>query len=332
MARNPRVRALVALGAIGLYALGTGTPASAAAGTASAFAIKADVFGSNVIPETPAVSSTGADSDNTVIAIPGGPLVVSGTLIAKSAVKPGLLSELNQPPSKHAVAGPYNARAIGQIEDLNILINDGVPGRQLVNADLIRAEAVAKCTNGVPTYSASSEVVDLQIGGEDPFSGPLNDALKQITEGLAPLADLISVQLNVVSPDQSSVDAVVVTLLAAAEGGGAPGPLAEIRLGHAQITGNPCAGALPSSTQCSDGVDNADPEDVLVDALDPGCHEGDDLNKPYHPEDDDERNTLVLAGGALPGDGRTGAAIPTALAAGLGMAALGLLALRRRLV
>ena len=48
-----------------------------------------------------------------------------------------------------------------------------------------------------------------------------------------------------------------------------------------------------NSTQCSDGRDNADPEDTLSDAADPGCHtDGDatDGDATYNPNDDDERN------------------------------------------
>lgn len=385
MARKLRARAYVALGAMALFAVGGLSPAAAdpiGAGSASAFAITADVLGTNVIPPTPTAETTTPTADETtatVIDIPGDPLVVSGTLIARSAIHAAsdLVSELHQPASQQAVAGPYNARAIGQIEDLSVLINEGVPGGKLVSADLIRAEAVAVCAAGAVQYSANSEVVDLQIGGEDPFSGPLNDALKQITEGLAPLADLIAVDLNVVTPSATgvSVDAIVVTLLQAAADNGAPGPLAKVVLGHAEVNGVACGGGplastspqcsdtvdnpdpedtvadaedpgchsdankdnlgsyVPSdddetNTQCSDGVDNADPEDTLADALDPGCHEGDSLAKPYHPEDDDEQNTAVLAGGALPS---TGGVVPTAMAAGLGMGALSLFALRRRL-
>lgn len=347
------------------------------AGKASSFAVTADVLGTNAIPPTPTAETTAptaGEVSNTVVDIPGDPLVVNGTLIAKSAVHtesdlPSLLTQ-----SVQSVAGPYNARAIGQIENLSVLINGSVPGGQLVSAALVRAEAVGVCRAGVAQYSANSEVVDLKIGGQDPFSGPLNDALKQITDGLAPLADLISVDLNVVTPSATgvSVDAIVVTLLQAAAGGGAPGPLAKVVLGHAEVSGVGCAGALAStSPQCSDNIDNADVEDTLadaadpgchsdgdatnagsyvpsdddetnapqcsdgvdndgdatIDALDPGCHEGNDLAKPYHPEDDDEQNS-VRAGGALPS---TGGSVPTGMAAGLGMSALALLALRRRL-
>ncbi len=331
-------RALAALAAATLYtfggagAAGAGTPSS---GSASAFAVTADVFGTNAIPPTPTAETAAPAADetsNTVIGIPGDPLVVSGTLIARSAVKGGLASELNQ--TDQAVGGPYDARAIGQIEDLSVLIDEAVPGGSLVSADVIRSEAVAVCTASGAQYSAGSEVVDLQIGGEDPLSGPINEALKQITDGLAPLADLISVELNVtdVTSTGASVDAVVITLLKAAADNGAPGPLAKVVLGHAEVSGVACSAAT-TPPQCSDGVDNDG--DALVDADDPGCHEGDDLSAPYHPEDDDERNTIVEGAVALPSDGGqlalTGARVPVALATVLAAAGLGLFALRRRL-
>jgi len=307
---------------------------------ASSFAITADVLGTNATPPTPTAEVTAPAADevnNTVVSIPGDPLVVSGTLIAKAVVHSAsdLTSELNQ--STQPVAGPYNARAIGQIQDLNVLINEGVPGGQFISAGLVRAEAVAVCRAGAVQYSANSEVVDLQIAGEDPISGELNDALAQIADDLAPLADLVKVDLNVVTPTASgvSVDAVVITLLQAAGENGAPGPLVKVVLGHAELSGASCAAALPSTTECSDNVDNADTEDTVADTDDPGCHTDGDATNPasYVPSDDDESNTVVAAGGAQPAAlPSTGTAIPTVVAAGLGIGALSLLALRRRLV
>lgn len=40
--------------------------------------------------------------------------------------------------------------------------------------------------------------------------------------------------------------------------------------------------------ECSDGVDNKDEEDTLADAADAGCHEDEDLQKPFVPDDDNE--------------------------------------------
>lgn len=304
---------------------------------ASSFAITADVLGTNAIPPTPTAEVTAPAPDevnNTVVNIPGDPLAVSGTLIARAVVhsEADLTSELNQ--TTQSIEGPYNARAIGQIQDLNVLSVEGVPGGQLISAGLVRAEAVAVCRAGGVQYSANSEVVDLQIAGQDPLSVELNGALADIAAGLAPLADLVKVDLNVVTPTASgvSVDAVVVTLLQAAGDNGAPGVLTKVVLGHAEVSDVGCAAALPStSPQCSDNIDNADSEDTVADIDDPGCHTDGDATNPasYVPSDDDEGNTVVADGGALP---RTGTAIPTVVAAGLGIGALSLLALRRRFV
>lgn len=54
--------------------------------------------------------------------------------------------------------------------------------------------------------------------------------------------------------------------------------------------------------ECNDGIDNTDPEDVLVDAADPGCHtdgnatDGDDT---YNPYDNSERDGVVIDPGNL---------------------------------
>lgn len=312
MAYTQRSLGFVAVCVGALVAIGGSTAAGAdpvTAGTASSFAITADVFGTEVIPPTPVAETTApadGETDGTLIPIPAGPLVVSGTLIARSAVhtESDLLTTLGQPASAHSVAGPYNARAVGQIESAQVLIDEQVPGGQLINAELVTAEAVAVCKGEAVQYSASSEVVNLQIGGEDPFSGPLNEALAGITDGLAPLADLISVDLNVVTPSATgvSVDAIVVTLLQAAVEGGAPGPLVKVVLGHAEVSGVTCAGpALPST---SDDDETDDDATVLGDSL------------------------AKTSAGSLPS---TGGAVPTAVAAGLGMGALSLFALRRRL-
>lgn len=55
-----------------------------------------------------------------------------------------------------------------------------------------------------------------------------------------------------------------------------------------------CVGVTPLP-QCSDGADNADPEDTLVDANDPGCHTDGIASNPasYDSNDDDETDTLV---------------------------------------
>jgi hypothetical protein len=379
-----RVRALLAMSAAALLAVGIGGSGPAAAdpvasGTASSFAATVQLGGTDVIPPTPvaevAAPPFADDADSTAIPIDAAPLAVNGTLIATAAVHQAsdLDTTLGQPASAQAVAGPYNARAVGEIESLDVLLDDSIPGGQLVHAELLTGEAVAVCSAGAVQYSASSEVVNLQIGDQDPLSGPLNDLITQITDGLnaSPLADVISVEPNVVTvtPTGASVDALVITVLAAA---GDP-PVGQIRLGHAEVKGVGCDLPQCSDTADNDGdgkVDSADPGchgdnnpdnpgsydptdddeadgtqcsdtrdndgDGVIDAQDPGCHSDGDVNNPgsYDPTDDDEADTIV-AGVSQPNTSgalpSTGGAVATGMAAVLGLGGLGLFALRRRL-
>jgi LPXTG-motif cell wall-anchored protein len=340
-----RGRALAASAAITALALGAvmATPAGAdtvGAGEASAFGATISLGGQEVVPPTPLAEATlPGDASETVVDIPAEPLAVSGTLHASASVHAAsdIASELEV--VTQAVEGPYNASAVGLIEGAEVLIDAVADDVSLVMADVIRAEAVAVCTGDTVHYAANSEIVSLQIGGEDV---PLNEPLTQILDGLndvleqSGLNQVVDIQRNVVTEldDGIAVDALVVTVLAAA---GAT-PLGEVRLGHAEVSGVAC-GAAP---QCSDGVDNDDPEDSLADADDPGCHTDGDATNPdsYDPTDDSELDApaqLPASGDAaapvaqqLPSTGGD-AATTAGLAGVLGAGALGLLALRRRL-
>lgn len=61
----------------------------------------------------------------------------------------------------------------------------------------------------------------------------------------------------------------------------------------------------PAVTECSDGIDNADPEDSLADINDPGCHVGDNINNAYVPSDNDETNAPPAPSGTLSASGCT---------------------------
>jgi hypothetical protein len=330
--------------AIVTAAVGTAPSAAAdpvGAGTASAFGATLTITDQEVLPPTPtaevAAPPFGDDADETLVAVPADPLAVSGTAIARAAVHPAsdLASELEQEASQHELAGPYNARAVGQVEDAEVLIDAVGEGVPVLEADLIRGEAVAVCRGGEVEYASGSEVVNLVIGGEDPLSGPLNDLIGQISAGLndSPLVDLVDIDVNVVSDDGSSVDALVVTVLTPASD---PQGLVQVRLGHAQVSGVGCG----APTQCSDTQDNDG--DGVIDADDPGCHSDGDAGNPdsYDPADDSEADGPAVApGGALPGGGgssggrlpSTGGGASTGIGAALGLAALGIVALRRKL-
>ncbi len=55
--------------------------------------------------------------------------------------------------------------------------------------------------------------------------------------------------------------------------------------------------------QCSNGLDDNDPEDSLADSHDPGCHANNDSTQPYVPTDDDEKNPVGVT--PLPSVGTT---------------------------
>lgn len=330
------------LGALALLTV-TAAPAGAdtvGAGEASAYGGTISVGGQEVIPPTPTAAVTlppGGEAGETVVDIPAEPVAVSGTLNADAVVHaasdvPSQLEVVEQ-----AVAGPFNASGVALIEGADVLLDAVAEDVSLVAADVIRAEAVAVCTAGEVVYSANSEIVSLQIGGEDV---PLNDPITQILDGLnAGLTDsglnaVVDIQRNVVTEleDGIAVDALVVTVLAAA----GDAPLAEVTLGHAEVSGVTCGAA----TQCSNGVDDDDPEDTVADAADPGCHTDNDASNPesYDPADDDETDIATATDGAAPaaparqlpatgGNAASTAGLAGVMAAG----ALAVVALRRRL-
>ncbi len=101
-------------------------------------------------------------------------------------------------------------------------------------------------------------------------------------------------------------------------------------------TGSAGDDASDSKTQCSDKKDNDG--DGKIDAADPGCHEDNDINKPFNPDDDSEGSDGSGGGGGGGGGNQgtnasslpfTGTDVVGLTLAGLLMLAGGLL-LRRR--
>jgi len=362
-----------------VVAMVSGAPPASAdpalGGDAYAFGATVTVTDQELLPPTPEASASApafpADASETLVPIPADPLAVNGTLIASGSVHQtaDLDSELEV--EAQSVAGPYNARAVGQAEDVEVLIDAIATDVPLVEADVLRSEVVAKCVGDAVQYSANSEAVNLVVAGDNTLGGVVNDIIDQLFPGLDPLDPLVNLEENVVTeiPGGLSVDALVVTVLEAAD---AEVGLVQARIGHAELSGVTC-GALP---QCSDTTDNDG--DGVIDADDPGCHSDGDPDNPdsYDPNDDDETDGLPRtdapecsdgidndgdgvsdiddpdchvdgdaqnpdsydpnddseAGPTVSDEGlpRTGASVPTAVAAGLGAAALALLALRRR--
>lgn len=351
----------VALTVGGLTPLGLSPAAADPATTAAAagYGLNLDVAGTTAVNKAGGAVSTlppgGVEGPNDLVLVPVEPVTLAGTargVAATSAAStlPSLLEEVTQP-----VPGPYNARGVGQVEDLGVLLEAGVDPvtieQALVSADAVRGEAVGVCRGGQALYSANSEIVNLEIGGEPlGLNAPITDLLGTINDVLAPLEQVVDIDLNVVTPSANgiAVDALRVRVLNLTGD-----PLVDIRIGHAEVAALQCPrvpqcsnttdddgdGVIDANdpgcitngvydpnddderNECVDGIDNADPEDSLADfGNDPGCADA---------QDDDETNGPGGLGDALP---RTGgdASTTVPMAGGLALLALGALALRRR--
>jgi len=258
----------------------------ALAGEGYAFGGSVTVGGTDVIPPTPesTASLPGATSDSdTLVEVPADPLIVSGTLSSSVTIHQAsdVPAELS-----HPVSGPYNASAVGQVEDLDVLLDVPEAGVSLVSSELITGEVVAKCVGDEATYSASSDAVDLEVAGEGALGDLADQIIDELFPGLDPVDPIVNLEETVVTEleDGLAVDAVVVTILEAAD---PEVGLAQVRLGHAELSGVTC-GDPASLPECSDTADNDG--DGVIDAEDPGCHTDGDPENPdsYDPNDDDE--------------------------------------------
>ncbi len=375
-----RASLVLMLAALTLFAAAGPAQAQDASPTAaSAYGATATLAGQELIPPTPQVAvPVGEEDSQTLVDVPADPLAISGTLTATATSHQTADVESQLTVVEQDLAGPYNATGVGSVENLEVLVNQVGENVSLLTADVVQAEAVAVCSQSGPQFSATSEIVNLQIADQQL---PLNAPVEQIVDALngvleqSGLNQVVNVERNVVEQTDTgaSVTALVVTLLQAA----GDDPVAQVKIAQASVDQEACNFQLPECSdtvdndgdgviddadpgchtdgdatnpdsydpqddseqeapQCSDGVDNADPEDTLADAADPGCHTDGNADNPdtYDANDNDETDEAVSDSSvntttALPRTGSNdGALAGGGMAMGLG--ALALVALRRR--
>jgi hypothetical protein len=243
---NRCARAIVAVTA-GLLPITTmwSGPAGAQSTRPAVSAFGADVVlnGEALVPPTPTavVETPTGDASETLIDIPADPVVVSGTLTATANAHdaPDITSGLTVVPQE--LEGPYDARALAQVEQLGVAYDVAATDVPLVSAALIRSEAVVTCSP-TPTFAATSEIIDLAIGGTAvPVNGPVQDLIDAVGDALEQtgLNAVVDVQRNVVTELEGggiAVDALVITLLAAA----GETPLGVIHIAHAELGAGAC--------------------------------------------------------------------------------------------
>lgn len=281
----PAAALLAAAALVTVTAAPAGAQQSEGVLEASAFGGTITLAGQDVLPPTPSAAASLGDPDasESLVALPVEPVALAGVVTADAAVHPTADIPSSLTVVSQDLEGPYNAAAVGEVADANVLIDVAGEGISILTADAVRAEAVAVCTDGGVDYSANSETINLKVAGTDvPLNGPLDQVLGAVNDLLlqTTLDQVVSIERNVVTEIDGggiAVDALVVTVLSAAD------DLVQVRLAHAEVSGVNCAGV-----QCADGVDNDG--DNVADEADPGCHTDGDANNPdsFDPTDNSE--------------------------------------------
>ncbi|MGH2721588.1 MAG: hypothetical protein ACRDJO_08300, partial [Actinomycetota bacterium] len=156
---------------VGLLLVPMGPPALAAdvsAATGSSYAVK--IGGPVTISARPTASVTAttqepspSPSDQVVLNIPAAPVVTSGTFRASAAatVVSGLSAKLQSIMNARADMTPadHNARGYAAVENLAAL-----PGN-MITADAVEAEAVARCSDSRTTFATAARVTDIKALG-----------------------------------------------------------------------------------------------------------------------------------------------------------------------
>ena len=235
--------ALAAGATFGSFALLGSAPATAASGpdavSGSAFGLSLTLAGNSLVPATPTVvlPADGTAQSNSLISIPVNPVLTAGVATeTTSATNATLASEVVN--SGADIASPAVLSAIPGLPAG--LLPVGVTS--LVSADAVHSV----CSSSATGSTGGTTVVNLVVGGT-PI--PVTSALDQIPTLPAALSPLLSIEINKqvvtnsVGATGITVDAIVVTLASALDGGGVL-TLAESKCG---ATG-PDINAVPTVT------------------------------------------------------------------------------------
>jgi LPXTG-motif cell wall-anchored protein len=156
---------------LGLLLVPIGPPAFAdntATAMGSSYAVK---IGGPVTISARPTSSVTATADNAspapveqvVLNIPAAPVVSSGTFraVAAASVVSGQAAKLQSVINSKSSSTPadHNARGYAAVENLAAL-----PGN-LLTADAVEAEAVARCTNNEMKFATAARVTDIHVAG-----------------------------------------------------------------------------------------------------------------------------------------------------------------------
>jgi hypothetical protein len=184
-----------------------------------------------------ASAEVGLDNLGSPLGLPAD-LLIARTASATTSISPELGASLSQ-----------KVDATGKIEDLTLQLPPGGSGLVL-GVGVARSKATASCQGGRPVLAGTSELTNLTINGQP---ATLDDALKQLADGLAPLHQLVALKVDEQDKTATSLTQRALHLSIINQDNQAP--VLELVAGEAKVgfTGAACS-ASQSSTGTSPGA------------------------------------------------------------------------------
>jgi hypothetical protein len=127
-----------------------------------------------------ASAEAGLDNLGSPLGLPAD-FLIARTASATTTISPELGASLSQ-----------KVDATGKIEDLTLQLPPGASSLVL-GVGVARSKATASCQGGRPVLAGTSELTNLTINGQP---ATLDDALKQLADGLAPLHQLVALKVD----------------------------------------------------------------------------------------------------------------------------------------
>jgi len=173
-------------------------------------------------PDRPQCASDEAGLGNlaTPLGLPAN-LISAKTASAITAIAPDLGNPIGQA-----------VDSTGKVEDLTLQLPPGGSGLVL-NVQVATAEATASCAGGVPKLTGTSTVAGLSVNGQ---GGTLDQVVQQLSQGLAPLGELISIKADEQIKDANSLTqrALHISIINQAN----QAPVLDLVLGEAKVGAN----------------------------------------------------------------------------------------------
>jgi hypothetical protein len=179
-----------------------------------------------------ATAETGLENLGSPLGLPAD-LLTARTASATTTISPELGASMSQ-----------KVATTGKIEDLALQLPPGGSGLVL-GVGVARSKASASCQGGKPALSGTSELTNLTINGN---AVTLDDALKQLADGLAPLHQLVILKVDEQDKTATSLTQRALHLSIINQDNQAP--VLEVVAGEAKVgfTGAVCSAASSSSS------------------------------------------------------------------------------------